>query len=498
MQFGVSEAIAHWGRYRRSAVAVRHNGKVASFGELDTSVSWVAEHVLDAPHERVALAVATKLELLIAIASVLRAGKSAVVLNTGLPREALRTNLDDTNVACLVNDARYESMREISDRIEYTVNLNSVLARRRSLQNPRATPAREPRDEWGVLFSSGTTGPPKGIVRDHNSVVTELLGWCLELGLNRGTRFYVGRPIYYTGGLVLALSTLLVGGEIVINDLENDNDPSEVWADYQECCESSGLTWAFFIPDQLRAFVSFVRDTNQIPLGASTILTMGGPISGDEKAEVKRLLHSAVVESWGNTESLGTITEVEDIDTRPNSIGRPFLTDEMYVVDEECNLLGPHEYGKLAGSEEAGFAGYCNRPEATDHAKRNNLIVSEDIGYTDEEGYFYVRGRQEDCILINGETVFVSDIENKLRTHEAIQECCVVPTGDLEGSKELAAAVVARTGFDLREPELLCEINSDLKENHRLDRLVLVPFLPRLPSGKVDKIRVRETLKGTG
>src|SRR5207248_99335 len=85
-------------------------------------------------------------------------------------------------------------------------------------------PQAAPNDEWGIVFSSGTTGPSKAIERNHYSMVTEHLGWCLELQLRRRTPFYIGRPVFYTGGLVLALSTLTVCGCVIVDDFADNED----------------------------------------------------------------------------------------------------------------------------------------------------------------------------------------------------------------------------------------------------------------------------------
>lgn len=499
MQFGVSETVAHWGKYRPDAPSVYHNGQVTTFRELNGLINIICGQIVKSnlDSERVAVAVKSKFELLITIISVLRSGKSAVVLNIGLPNETIRINIRDANVSCLIHDSAHEKIKELLPALEegQTINISQIFKHSLSNETTSAFHNREPGDEWGVLFSSGTTGPPKGIIRDHNSIVTELLGWCLELGLSRQTTFYIGRPIYYTGGLVLALSTLLVAGQLVLNDLTNDNDYLEVWNDYQSFCKSYQLSWVFLIPDQIRAFIRIAEKMGESLVGAEMILTMGGPISGVEKLTASHILSSGIVESWGNSESLGTITEPEDLVTRPNSIGRPFIADELYIIDDDCKSVGPFQYGRIAGNEEAGFAEYCNRPEATSRAKQSNLIISEDIGYTDEDGYFYVCGREQDCVVVNGETLFLSGIEARLREHKSIQECSVVANVLNEVSVELVVAVVLTPGSAIGGPELLFQANNILDHNETLSRLLFIESMPRLPSGKVDKIQLANLVK---
>lgn len=500
MQFGVSESIAHWGKYRPASIAIYHNGQVTSFQKLNSLVNSLCCEIdkSDFCFDRIAIAVHSKADFLISLLAILRSGKSAVLLNMGLPDEAIHINIQDAKVTCLIHD---ECNQRLCDFISSTnnkriLNVNKIMENHTSIPKiPVNFAVRGPGDEWGVLYSSGTTGTPKGIERDHNSIVTELLGWSIELGLSSQTEFYIGRPIYYTGGLVLALSTLIMSGSIILNDFNDDNDPNEVWTDYQNIFAHLSPKWAFFVPDQIRAFIQIIENKNVSLKMADMILVMGSAISGEEKIKAKRLLGSGIVESWGNSESLGTITEPDDIEKRPDSIGRPFLTDELFIVDNNCNQVGPGQYGRIAGSEEAGFSEYCNRPEATKCAKQKNLIISEDIGYIDDEGYFYVCGRQQDCVLINGDTLFIPDIEQKIRQHDNIKECAIITNSPDETLVELIAAIVPMSKSKMEKSQFILELNSLLETNEQLADIALMDTLPHVPSGKIDKVTIKKLIK---
>jgi len=501
MQFGVSESIAHWGRYRHNSVAVHHNGEVTTYGNLNSLVNSAAYHIsqADIPNERVGICVKSKFDFLVSLAGILRAGKSAVLLNMGLSDHSLIVNIEDAGVTSFIHDDTYtERITNLSKSCEASRFLNIHKIRKDSSPN-QAIPynTRNPGDEWGVLFSSGTTGIPKGIERDHNSMITELVGWCLELGLNRETSFYIGRPIYYTGGLVLSLSTLITCGRVILNDFKNDNDPNEVWNDYQAMTSEISMSWAFFVPDQIRAFTTIAENLNTSPKAARSILVMGAPISGQEKVKPSKLLNCEVVESWGNSESLGTITEPDDLRIRPNSIGRPFLTDELYIVDDNCNqITQPEIHGRIAGNEEGGFCKYCNRPDATQQAKRNHLIISEDIGYVDRDGYFYICGRQQDSIVRNGETIFRSDIERKLRGLKWVSECFVSAKAIDDTSVELVAVIVPSDRHVTSKGDVLDRLNAVLNSNEQLSAVLFIDSMPHTPSGKIDKAAVDKLARG--
>lgn len=500
MQFGVSESIGHWGKYRKKATAVYYNGRSISYLELNALIDSLCNAMNQAQfdNERIGIAVKSKLDYLVSIISILRIGKSVVILNIGLPKESIRVNIADTEVSVLIYDRSNTAIKDLfrtSER-KKILDINEVLQDAERLTSKfYPNVIRQPNDEWGVVFSSGTTGIPKGIARDHNSVVTELLGWCLELGLNRNDLFYIGRPIYYTGGLMLALSVLIVGGTVFLKDYGDDNDLMEVWADYQSLLEEHMLTWAFFVPDQIRAFIQVAEELKTPPRAARTILVMGAPISGDEKVKARHILQSRIVESWGNSESLGTITDPEDIETRPDSIGRPFLTDEMCIVNKDGLPATANEYGWIAGSQEAGFCEYCNRPPETDRVKRNELIISDDYGYIDQDGYFYVLGRDQDCILIENEIMSITDIEKKVRDVSGINECCIVAKEGERSTFRLIGVVVHSPGVSADKTQLLQQINLLLKPNERLSNILLIKSMPHLPSGKVDKIAIKRLVK---
>ena len=499
MHFGICEAVSHWGQFRPHEIAVRYNGNVLTFKELDSTVDGLAHRIdrLKLKSDRVAIAVNSKYRFLISLLSILRAGKSVILLNTGLPLEAIETNIRDTETQAIIYDDHYKHLLGLID-VKYSKNMINIKKQLDEIQYEVNVPSfyipRSPSDEWGVLFSSGTTGIPKGIVRDHYSIVIEMLGWCIELQINRGMSFYIGRPIFYTGGLVLALSTLLVGGCIIINDYIYDNDNKIIWENYQRELALSFIDLAFFVPDQIRWFTKLCETESPKTLGAKAILIMGAPITGEEKLKASKQLNSMIIESWGNSESLGTITEPEDIYKRPNSIGRPFLSDELFIVDDKGKPLPPGQYGRLAGGEEASFDHYCNRPSETDYVKQNKLIISDDIGYMDEDGYFYVRGRVQDCILIKNETVFLPELEAKLKTLDIVEDCMVVANRINENDVELVGAIVPSKNWRKDERQLLTSLNQRLKISQKLQRILIFETLPHLPSGKLDKVQINQIM----
>lgn len=493
MQFGVDESVSHWAKYRPDAIAVYSNWFNCSYRNLDNHVNRLAL-IIDRScrgQKRIGIAAYSKIDFLAALLAVIRSKRSVVLLNTALEDSALQVNLKDTKVKTILHDRQYARLLNLLDGKKTSITIGKVRAKGNSKKSLYyASKVKRPNDEWGILFSSGTTGVPKGVERDHYSMVTENLGWCIELGLNRNSVFYVGRPIFYTGGLVLTLATLLCGGAVILNDYSNYNNTSEVWHDYQKTLKKIKVDWAFFVPDQLKSFVREIKTHRQKILACKSILTMGAPISGEEKVTVFKCLNSKIIESWGNSESLGTITDSDDIIIRPNSIGRPFVTDELFVVDDKLRFCKPNELGRIAGGAEAGFIKYANRPKETRQARKKSLIVSEDIGYIDKDGYFYVVGRVQDMVLRKGKTIFISMIEKKL-AHSFPGKGILVTVLEQEKSSIELFAIIERNLVQ-NASELLPKLNKVLKAEERINRLFTVDKIPKLPSGKIDRVSLRE------
>src|ERR1700693_3938348 len=223
MQFGTSECLAHWARYRPQSPAVFHNGHMCSYCELDRRVSLLAAQIANVPvrSSRAAIATNAKVDTYVAMLAAVRAGRSAVLINTGLPAATVQTNLRDTSPDVIIVDkstiglaalAENASRINISEEAERTIAARGVF------------PEAQGQQEWGVFFSSGTTGTPKAIERSHHSVVTELIGWCLELNLNRQSAFFIGPPVFYTGRAGVNIATLVAGGANILNDVPDERD----------------------------------------------------------------------------------------------------------------------------------------------------------------------------------------------------------------------------------------------------------------------------------
>lgn len=481
MWLGFGEAIEHWARYKPDEIALIVDETAFNFKTLYARAVDICNFLTRAHIQgRVGISVKSKFDFIACATGLHLIKKPMIFLDPCAGSEALNIHLIDTKPSAIIGDQDFLEL--IPSELGSGLQKIDILKIRKSRQDLLE---KESCDEWGILFSSGSTGVPKAIVYNNFSMTSELLAWILELGIRRETRFYIGRPVYYTGGLVLTLATLLVGGTAILPDQGKDANFHEIWKHYQACVKKSNIDYAFFVPDQLRTFIKIANN----PIGCETILVMGAPISGAEKRKVSEILKSNIIESWGNSEGLGTITEKDDLYTRPDSIGRPFLTEKIYVVADDlkkCNIL---ERGRLAGSEETMFTEYANRPEATKRVKRKNLIMSDDIGYMDENGYFYIAGRAQEMFVVDGKTISIPEMEENARKIPDIKNVCII----VKERKEEVNFFSLVVSNNIKNNDLIKnEIGKRLKV--KLSNILFVDKLPRLISGKIDRIKAGELI----
>ena len=482
------------------AIAVRSNDSDITYKLLASGIASIAAGArsLGLSRSRVAVVTERKTNFVTSVLGLQLAECSIVVLNPQLPESYLSTTIQDASPVALVVDfdiRRSKIATAVSSLPHYQVaELSS--ATRVELDTFLANPAwAQPDllDEWGVLFTSGSTGAPKAILHNNYSIVTELLAWVLELELRKSDCFYVARPIYYTGGLVLTLATLSIGGTVIVDDYEDLNDDAELLSRLRNASQHNKLDWLFLVPEQARRITRAQQGWNR-PSNPASILVMGSPISAAEKRALSDYFDCRVVESWGNSEGLGTITSYDDLEIRPNSIGRPFMSERIFVIDDDGRSCPAFSRGRLAGSDETMFTEYLNRPEATDRAKRDSLVISDDLGYRDEEGYFYIVARVQDVINIKGDTVVLPDVEAKIRALDWVREICVGPVDsgpdiELYGLLELVPTA-ARS-----DPVILLNLlNKVLLRTERLTGAMVTRSMPRLASGKVDRVAARQVL----
>lgn len=428
--------------------------------------------------------VTDKVGLIAAVSAVLAEAGVAVLLNLSLDPAVIRSMVNDASCRAVIFDSGGEALCKACVNVP-SIQICSAASGDQNLPRDREPRVRYVDDRWGILYSSGTTGIPKGIVRSDLSMLNEMICWCLELPITRNSVALIGRPVYYTGGFVLTASALLAGGSVIL--------PAEWSIDtYKSLVGRYPVDFVFLIPDQVRELMARrLAETDTWP-SPRRILTMGAPIDPQMKASIHKVLECEYVESWGNSEGLGTITSEDDARLRPRSIGRPFLADNLFVVDEDGMPLPKEHAGRIAGRTDSVLSEYQNREDLNRELIRDGMVISEDIGYMDSHGYFYLSGRVTQRIVRNGMPVFATDIESGLCGNHGIMEIAVFGVDDPAEGQVPIAAVVLENPTAVEPEALLAAVNSVLSPELRLKALLRLSRIPKNAAGKVDYVALRE------
>ncbi len=483
IRLGISEAISHWAKYNSSKICVTNETFSLSFQEFNSIINYFSEKEFRSKisTQCVPIMIENKLLLLAAIIGAIRCGKYPAILNSNLKLDEIKFALNDLSSEVLFTEAKFQN--EIPKGINSFQIDNSTVEKNKTFLTEIIWDSPMLKSTWGILYSSGTTGKPKGIVRSHFSILSELLGWCFELEARRTSHYYIARPVYYTGGLVLSLTALLVGGRVSLYD----NFLPEL---YFEHIKREEADLSFLVPSQINMLVQYLKVNNIVdPPYSKTILSMGAAFPEQLKVNARRYLKSDIIESWGNTEGLGTITNQSDLEHRPSSIGKPFLTDELFIVDDNFQRVKSNTIGRLAGRVDSKFSEYNNRKELNEQLIKDDLIISEDLGMEDENGYFFLYGRVSDVINTANGKVYPIVIEKIISSFDEIEEVAVI--GIPENSFEIAVCIIKPKSISVDLENLRHRINTKLSENEKMQQIKTISEFPKTASGKIKKSELK-------
>jgi len=465
-RLNLSEAISHYAKYYPDKIAF--DGEfLLSYRDLNNNIQHYTNFLLDevGENKRIGIVLSDNKTFIYSLVGIMRSNNIFILINPSLNIEDIFQIVKACECDCIITN----------HKINIDINVYFV----GDIETSKKTTVRHNHpnieDVAGVLFSSGTTGCPKGIVKTHYSILSEIIMWNFEMQINRETKFLLTRPLFYTGGFLM-LSTLLFSGATVI--LQNKISIKQL-VNYVDSI-TENIDWAFLIPDQISQMLQLA---NNVPHKiAKKILVMGATIEANQKIEFSRVFNCSVIESWGNTEGLGTITDLNDLQMRPKSIGRPFIFDEMCIVDQSLNVLENNQLGYLAGTSDNLFSYYVG----DDCNNENSINCSDDIGYTDADKYFYIVGRLSDKIYYNGYNFFPREVEPKILELDFISECTIIGI-PAENDERIPVAVIILKEQTEYPNDILKAINEKLPVQYKIFDFLQLSNIPRNQGGKILK-----------
>ncbi len=332
---------------------------------------------------------------------------------------------------------------------------------------PSGEPRADPIDAWAVVYTSGSTGEPKGAVLSHRAKLLSAIIEAQQYGTTQESVVLINTPLFHAHALVHAFTALLRGGCVSI---ARQFDAEETVRTITE----HGVTEVSMVPTMFREILDTRPDQavlNRLRVARCT----GAPMAPDLRAAVMERFGHCLHMLYGATEA-GGISDLppEDVPRKPGSVGRPFPGVDIQVRDRVVSARSPYQ-----------FSGYLG---GAPHRSGEDWLALNDLGRVDEDGFLYLEGRTDDVILSGGENIDPAEVEGVLRQHPAVTDVAVMGLPDARWGQVVAAYIVLRPGQAM---DVEAYVERRLARFQRPRRVVFVASIPHNAMGKVDRAALR-------
>lgn len=451
---------------------------------------------------RLAVFLTNRWQCLACLFACARIGAVAVPLSPRLAKTELEFLLNDSGAEAIVFEESLADQlpdRAATAALRHRFSVDGVPAGARPFADlldgaPSAPPARCGEEDVAViLYTSGTTGRPKGAMLTHLGIIHSSLTFARCLGLTEQDRALVAVPLSHVTGLVgVALSAMSAGGCAVLMRGGFERRA------FLELASRERMTFSILVPT-IYSLIAMTPELDAADLSSWRIGCFGGaPMPVDTINRIGRKLPQlALVNAYGATETTAptTIMPLSAWREKLDSVGQVVPCGQVKVVGEDGRETAPGEAGELLIAGPMVAPGYFNRPEANASEFADGYWRSGDIGSIDEDGFVRVFDRRKDMINRGGFKVFSAEVEDKLCHHDTVLECAVVGTPDPVLGERVHAFVVPRDGAAIDEDALRSYCAAHLSDYKRPESFtVLTTPLPRNNNGKLQKAALRAML----
>ncbi|HSB05055.1 MAG TPA: long-chain fatty acid--CoA ligase, partial [Thermodesulfobacteriota bacterium] len=340
-----------------------------------------------------------------------------------------------------------------------------------------------------LMYTSGTTGIPKGAILSHRKTFFNALNADIFYNLTSKDIMIVSRPLFHSGGLLVEAAPVLYKGGTLI--LKKRFLPHEIL----ETIQKYRVT-LLELPATVYQFILLECDLNRYDLSSIRCYFTGG--ERVPKAMLKEYYGKGITISqiFGQTEaSTITFLSTEDAARKIGSVGLPVFHGEVRIVDKSGKKVNPGEVGEIMINGPTLMSGYWNRPDLTDETIRDGWLYTGDLARADEEGYIYIVDREKDMYISGGENVYPAEIEKVLHTHPKIFEVGILGLPDEKWGEVGKAFIVLKPGETMNNGEVL-EFLKGRVAKYKIPKYVeIVEELPKTASGKIQKFLLKELHK---
>ncbi len=480
-------------------VALVQGERTLDYAGLDARMDRVASALQQGglgPGDAIAICAGMSIDYVAVFMGALRAGLAVAPLAPGSGADSLGRMVDDAQARLVFADAAgAAAMPPRIQRLDACIVLDAGDAAGalddwlQAASGPPRPVVIQPDWPFNIIYSSGTTGEPKGIVQSHGMRWTHVRRGA-TYGYGPNTVTLLSTPLYSNTTLVVFCPTISCGGTVVLM-------PKFDARGYLELAQRHRATHTMLVPVQYQRLMADPEFDRFDLSGFQVKFSTSAPFGAALKADVLRRWPGALVEFYGMTEGGGTcILEAQRYPNKLHTVGLPAEGHDIRLIDDDGVEVAPGEAGEVVGHSGGMMTGYHGQPEKTREAEwfdpqGKRFIRTGDIGRFDSDGFLILFDRKKDMVISGGFNVYPSDLEAVLRPHPAVADVAVVGVPSERWGETPVAFVVLRDAVVATAAELLQWANGRLGKSQRLADLQLCTELPRSAIGKVLKRELR-------
>ncbi len=485
-----------WAEYAPIKTAVKdgHTGETLSYRKLNNCANYLA-YLLSAEYgmkkgDRVAVLAEFSLEYIMLFGAVQKAGFVLVPLNYRLTGPELDYMIGNCSPQLLINEEKYRSQlkgQAEADNVGHKISIESLssqVAEATSAQSSYHFPAVDIResDPLFILYTSGTTGFPKGCIYTHKMAFWNSINTQLRLDITAADHTLICMPPFHTGGWNVLLTPFLHHGAsfTLVRKFESE--------EVLTLLEDEDATLFMGVPTMLR-MLSETKAFQKVSLESLRYFIVGGEAMPIDLIELWQSKNKPIRQGYGLTEAGPNITSLhhDDAIRKIGSIGKPNFYVEVKLVDNTGSEVGINQEGELWINGPMVSPGYWENTEATATSIVDGWFKTGDILVRDEEGYLFVKDRIKNMFISGGENVYPAEVEKALIKHEAISEAAVIGVPDDKWGEVGKAFIVLRPNSSIDISKLEEECKAYLAKFKIPKHFEFVGDIPKTDSGKIDR-----------
>lgn len=480
--------------------------------DLARRVASLARHVTGKERPHVAALLGNRWEYVTLDLGCAMSGETLVRLNARDTARDIAYLLEDSHADCFIYSQDFAKVAAealaLSANKPKLVELPSgtAAARRPAFEAEVAAapvadfPALRPSDPYKIMYTSGTTGKPKGVIVTHEqwmcAVVKNLFTGPL-LDLDEASSILHVTPLTHISGGLMWPFMVRGGAQIISRDVSLDA--------ICEAIEAHGVTHTFLVPTLVTRLLAATPAQQRSLRKLKRVYYAGSPIGVQSLKTAIDMFGAIFAQGYGSTEAMWWLTYMKPDEHRTalesgnharlSSCGRPSFAVDLDIVDDEGRSVRVGELGEVATRGQHVARAYINKgPVPRDETIGPDWFRIGDIGYRDEEGYIYLVDRKNSLIITGGFNVYPGEVEGALASCSGIAECCVVGVPDEQWGEIITAVVVRAEGAALSERDVFAYARAHLADYRRPKRVHFADVLPQNSAGKVDRRAVKASV----